>query len=92
MGGMGEGGEICRYATCSVGSGPNNIFFLTAECYSRSDGLFSRTRCPCIFSLPCTSIVSLCAMDVGSFLRKLFGEPARGANIFFIWPEQVTYH
>ena len=25
-------------------------------------------------------------MDVGSFLRKLFGEPARGANIFLFGP------
>jgi hypothetical protein len=28
-------------------------------------------------------------MDVGSFLRKLFGEPARGANIFLFGPNKL---
>ena len=28
-------------------------------------------------------------MDVGSFLRKLFGEPVRGANIFLFGPNKL---
>ena len=28
-------------------------------------------------------------MDIGSFLRKLFGEPARGANIFLFGPNNL---
>ena len=55
-------------------------------------------------SLSSTSyIVSLCVfflylffhglfffnMDVGSFLRKLFGEPVRGANIFLFGPNKL---
>ena len=39
---------VLVFVTCSGGSEPINFVFLTAECYSRSDGLFSRTRCPYI--------------------------------------------
>jgi hypothetical protein len=45
--------------------------------------------CAYLFCIYLFMVCLYVTMDVGSFLRKLFGEPARGANIFLFGPNKL---